>query len=74
MKVTRTSMMSGTPHTLDVNVTEEQIERYERGDILLQDAFPNLTPPEREFMKTGITPKEWSDMFGGMDDDEEEDE
>jgi len=31
---------------------------------LLQDAFPELNADEREFIKTGISPKEWEAMFG----------
>jgi hypothetical protein len=26
--------------------------------------MPNLTPAEREFIKMGITPDEWDDIFG----------
>ena len=31
---------------------------------LIQDAFPWLMPDEREFIKTGITPEEWNNIFG----------
>ena len=44
---------------MDLPVTVEQVARYESGGVLLQDAFPNLTPAEREFIMTGITPAEW---------------
>lgn len=80
MKVTRTSTLSGDEHTLELPVTEEQLMRYEFGGILIQDCFPQLTGPEREFIKTGITPDEWINMFGerptaeGDDDDDHEEE
>jgi hypothetical protein len=32
--------------------------------MLIQDAFPMLSADEREFIKTGITPEEWEQMFG----------
>jgi hypothetical protein len=32
--------------------------------MLIQDAFPMLDADQREFIKTGITPKEWEDTFG----------
>lgn len=32
--------------------------------MLIQDAFPMLTPEQREFIKTGITPEEWDAAFG----------
>jgi hypothetical protein len=35
--------------------------------MLIQEAMPNLTPDEREFIKTGITNDEW-DMMEFEDD------
>lgn len=29
----------------------------------IQEAFPNLSPDEREFLMTGITSEEWSELF-----------
>jgi hypothetical protein len=58
MKITRTSIITGKVQTLNLPVTQEQLRAYERG-ALLQDAFPHLAPPERKFIKTGITPEEW---------------
>ena len=68
MNITRVSMLTRESHTLDLDVTIEQIARYMAGGILLQDAFPQLTPPEREFIKTGITPAEWTEAFPPEDD------
>jgi hypothetical protein len=65
MKIRRTSMISETNNTLDIpNVTEVQIERYEDGAGAIQDIFPTLCLGEREFIKTGVTPREWKDAFG----------
>ena len=64
MPITRTSLVSGKVHTLELAVTEEQLRAYEQR-MFLQDAFPKLSPPEREFIKTGITPDEWqSEVLG----------
>jgi hypothetical protein len=63
MIITRTSMTSGITRSLDLPVTEAQLATYE-GGALLQNAFPNLTPGEREFIKTGITQSEWVDIYG----------
>lgn len=30
---------------------------------LVQDAFPNMSADDREFLMTGITPAEWAAMF-----------
>ena len=35
---------------------------FQRG-ALVQDAFPHLSPDEREFIITGITKEEWDDTF-----------
>jgi hypothetical protein len=63
MIITRISTFSGNMHSWDLPVTEEQIERWQRG-ILIQNAMPHLTADEREFIMTGTTPDEWNQMFG----------
>ena len=63
MKITRVSPFSNKKATLELDVTARQIASWERGE-LIQDAMPNLTPDEREFIKTGVTPDEWDDIFG----------
>lgn len=67
MIVTRTSIMSGKAHQMDLPITQAQIAAYNRG-TLVQDAFPNLSPEEREFLMTGVTPEEWHSVFGSEDD------
>jgi hypothetical protein len=64
MQVTRRSPFTGITRTLDLNITEAQVEAYANG-ALLQVAFPTLNADEREFYKTGITGEEWDQMFGG---------
>lgn len=68
MKITRISPFTGRVHTFDLNVTSEQIFRWQSGE-LIQNAMPQLTPDEREFIKTGVTPDEWNEAFGTMDDE-----
>jgi hypothetical protein len=63
MKITRVSPFSNKKTTLEIDVTARQIASWEKGE-LIQDAMPNLTPAEREFIKTGVTPDEWDDIFG----------
>lgn len=64
IKVTRISTLTGSENTIELPVTIEQLSSYESGEIMLQHAFPQLTPAEREFIKTGITPAEWEEFFG----------
>ena len=61
MEITRKSMLTGIVHTLDLSVTQEQLNLRQDG-ALIQDVMPNLSAEEREFIITGITPKEWDDM------------
>jgi hypothetical protein len=58
-------MISGKTHTLDIACTEEQLARWQAG-VKIQDAMPNVSAPLREFVKSGITPSEWTAMFGRL--------
>jgi hypothetical protein len=64
MKVTRTSAFTGVTRTLDLNISEQKLQDWEEGELLAQDAFPNLDDEEREFIMTGITSEEWDAAFG----------
>ena len=63
MLITRKSLISGDINTMSLPITEEQYTAWEQG-TLVQDAMPHLTPDEREFVMTGITPTEWAETFG----------
>ena len=63
MKVKRISPFSGITHTMDLDVTVNQLISWEKGE-LIHNVFPHLTPAEREFVKTGITPSDWDQMVG----------
>lgn len=69
MLITKVSMFSGVAHTLDIPVTQEQLDDW-RGGTLIQNAMPNLSPDDREFLMTGMTPDEWEDNYQGEDDDD----
>ena len=62
MLIERRSLVSGVLRTLDLPITEDQIEMWENG-AKVQDAFPNLTHTQREFILTGITDDEWDETF-----------
>ena len=63
MLITRQSLISGNINTMSLPITEEQYNAWEQG-TLVQNAMPHLSPDEREFIMTGITPEEWADNFG----------
>jgi hypothetical protein len=69
MTITRKSPLTGIIRSKEINVTEEQILAWETGK-LIQDAMPQLSADEREFVKTGITGEEWDQLFGGAEDEE----
>lgn len=60
MLITRTSSFTGNEHTLDIDVTEEQLRAYYEGGLTLRDAFPNISAVKREFIKTGALPSEYA--------------
>jgi len=63
MLITRTSIFTGVTRTLDIDVTQEAMDRHEKGNDLIQNVFPHLTDDEREFILTGMTPEEWDECF-----------
>ena len=67
MKITRSSSLTGETATKEIDVTAAQIASWEGGE-LAQNAFPNASPSEREFIMTGYTDFDWDEMFGEIDD------
>lgn len=67
MMVTRKSMMSGEVRTLNLDVTNQQLQRWRAGE-LIQNVMPQLTPSEREFIITGVTDEEWQELMRETDD------
>jgi hypothetical protein len=65
MLVTKKSPISGKVSSMELSITEAQLEAHKNGE-LAQNIFPNLSVEEREFLISGITPKEWNDLFGNM--------
>jgi hypothetical protein len=70
MKVTKISQLTGIEHTLELNITSEELFRVEnrRNTMeLIQNIVPQLTMGEREFLITGITEEEWNHTFADID-------
>ena len=62
MEITRRSMLTGITRTRNLPVTQEQIDRWQAGE-LIQYAMPSLTPNQREWIMTGIEENEWDEHF-----------
>ena len=69
MLITRKSMLTGVTRTIDLPVTMDQMNAYMYEGMLLQHAFPNLSPDQREFIHTGSTAEEWDEAFPEVDDE-----
>lgn len=63
MEVTRRSKMTGKIRTREIPITNEQLASWKSG-TLIQIAMPELSPDDREFLMTGITPEEWDELLG----------
>jgi len=63
MHIAKKSMLTGNVSMRYIPVTEEQVMRWERGE-LIQNAMPELSLDDREFLMTGITPLEWGTLDG----------
>lgn len=70
--------MEGNKVTLDVRcnhcnqiykikVDLDNLYAWQNGDKLVQEAFPYLTPEERELLLTHTCPTCWDNMFGQFD-------
>ena len=62
MKITRTSMFTDITRTIDLPITEADLQAWQNG-MHIQKACPDLTPDEREFIMTGVTKEEWEETF-----------
>ena len=59
MQFIRKSVLSGVTRSRDIDVTEEEYDRWRSG-VLIQRAMPHLSDVDREFIMTGITEEEWN--------------
>ena len=58
-------MLSGNSSSMEINITEDELLNWLNSEPrpLIQVQFPQLTPDEREFILTGITPIEWDELI-----------
>jgi hypothetical protein len=66
MKIERVSMFTGKTNTMEIPLEGHQKAYlgWVRGVGLIQNMLPHLTPDQREFLMTGVTPAEWDEAFG----------
>jgi hypothetical protein len=64
--VRRVSPFSRRENEMQIPMTPQEFRAAYNawvGGELIQNAFSMLSAGEREFIKTGITPQEWDEMF-----------
>jgi hypothetical protein len=61
MIIERKSMLSGIVRQRDINVTADQLARWQSGE-LIQNVMPEVSLSDREFIITGVTDDEWEQM------------
>ncbi len=62
MQITRKSMLTGVERTKDIDCTFEQFDAWQNKGVLIQNAFPNLSQDDREFILTGSSREEWDSL------------
>lgn len=72
MKVTKRSPLTGLINTMELDVTQDQLDAYKYRKGLVQDIFPRLSASEREFIMTGYTAEDWAKIFPPEEDLERE--
>lgn len=70
MKVTRKSPYTQEMRTKEIPITPIQWEAWKKG-MSLQEAAPNLSPDDREFIISGSTSEDWDATFGEEDEPKE---
>lgn len=65
--VTRECPFTGQMNSMELPITPWEFEAgYDawKNGAYIQDAMPTLNADQREFIKTGITPQKWAEIYG----------
>lgn len=72
--IRRVDPFTGKSNTwFNMPVTQEQIYEWENG-ALIQSVMPKLSPDQREFIMTGITPDSWEEHIAGSEESQQDHE
>ena len=61
--IRKISIITGTWNEMELEMTEEQEERYRKGSELVQDIFPDMPAEHREFLISGMNIDEQNEYF-----------
>jgi len=62
MEITRKSVFTGKTQTKEIACTPEQYDAWQNGQHI-QNAMPDGSPDDREFLMTGCDKAEWEKLF-----------
>lgn len=68
MLVERKHPITGKVNSLDLDVTQEDLDRWKKERLSVQDVFPHLNADQREFLISGLLPGDYDDLFPEEDD------
>ena len=68
-RISKTSPLTGRYRTLQIKTYEQdefdtRLHAWRRGEVLLEDAFPDLSPSAIYFIRTGIVEEEVQSQVG----------
>jgi hypothetical protein len=61
--IEKKSIFTGRTAIMEIDVTLEQIRKWQDSGRPIQEVLPWLTPSEREFLMSGCTDAEWDELF-----------
>jgi len=67
-EVTAKSSITGIMHTRRIPCSAGEIRYWQSSRRTVQSVLPELSPDDREFLISGITPEEWEQTFGQEED------
>ena len=62
MLVYKKNGFTGKVNSMDLPVTQKQLDIYENTNTLVQDIFPDLDADQREFLISGFMPGEFETL------------
>ena len=69
MTISKQSPLTGKRNTRTINCTPQQYRAWQQGQ-LIQEAMPQVSADDREFLITGYTPEDWNKLFAPTNDDQ----
>lgn len=63
MLISKMSPLTGKMNSMELDITQSQLELIQSNAVSIQAAVPALSSAEREFLTTGYTEADWKEIF-----------